>query len=83
MLPDVSKLFLLQFVLDQTTLEKNFGPKFGFKKKVIFFFSAEIGFFWTNMESNAAVTLHFEDLAVQNNLLLKMCAFVGEKSQII
>ena len=31
-------------------------------------------FFRTNMESNAAVTLHFEDLAVQNYMFLKdMC----------
>ena len=31
------------------------------------------------MESNGAVTLHFEDLAVKNYLFLKkMCAFVGE-----
>ena len=28
-------------------------------------------FFWTNMESNAAVTLHFEDIAVKNYLFLK------------
>ena len=33
--------------------------------KVIFNFCAKIVFF-TNMESNASVTLHFEDLAVQN-----------------
>ena len=36
------------------------------------------------MESRAAVTLHFEDLAVLNTcFFLKMCAFVGEKSQIV
>ena len=37
------------------------------------------GVFWTNMESNAAVTLHFEDLAVNNYL----CTFTCEKSQIV
>ena len=37
----------------------------------------------TNMESNAAVTLHFEVLAVNNYLFFKnMCAFVCEKSQV-
>ena len=34
------------------------------------------------MESNAAVTLHFEDLAVQN-YFGKMCAFVDENSKIV
>ena len=34
------------------------------------------------MASNAAVTLHFEDLVVQNYLFLKMCVFVGKKYQI-
>ena len=32
------------------------------------------------MESNAAVTRHFEDIAVNN---YNMCAFVGEKFQIV
>ena len=35
------------------------------------------------MESNAAVTLHFEDLAVNNYLFINMCAFVCEKPQIV
>ena len=35
------------------------------------------------MESNAAVTLHFEDLAVQNYLFLKDVCIDGEKSQIV
>ena len=39
--------------------------------KVIFNFSLEIVFFWTYMESNAAVTLKSEDLAVTNYLFLK------------
>ena len=37
------------------------------------------------MESNAAVTLHFEDLAVNDYLFFffNLCAFVCEKSQIV
>ena len=34
--------------------------------------------FGTNMESNTAVTLHFEDIAVRNYLFLKDVWFVGE-----
>ena len=50
--------------------KKKFLAKFGFFKK-FFSISPLKLVFWTNMESNAAVTLHFEDLAVQNYLFLK------------
>ena len=35
------------------------------------------------MEIDAAVTPQFEDLAVKNYLFLDMCAFVGEKPQVV
>ena len=38
--------------------------------EVFFFFPSDI-LFLTNMESNADVTLQFEDIAVQNYLFLK------------
>ena len=38
--------------------------------------------FRTNMESNTAVTLPFEDLAVTNYFFFNMCAFLCEKPQI-
>ena len=53
--------------MDQNTQEKNFRAKSEFLKK-LFSFSPLKLFFFTNIESNAAVTLHFEDLAVENNL---------------
>ena len=39
--------------------KKNWGYIWIFVE-VVFFYSSEIEFFWTNMESNAAVTLHFD-----------------------
>ena len=39
--------------------------------EVIFNFSLEIGFFGTYIESNTAVTIHFEELAVTNYLFVK------------
>ena len=39
--------------------------------KSYFLFPCWNWIFWTNMESNAALTLHFGDLAVQNYLFLK------------
>ena len=44
-------------------LRKKFGGKIWIFAKVILKKSLKLGF-WTNMESNAAVMLHFEDLAV-------------------
>ena len=44
---------------------KKIGPKFGLLWKLFSFSTLKLGF-WTNMESSAAVTLHFEDLVVQN-----------------
>ena len=45
-------------------LRKKFGGKIWIFVKIIFNFSSEIVFFFTNMESNAAVILNFKDLVV-------------------
>ena len=39
--------------------------------------------FWTMIEGNNAITVQFQDLVVTNTYLYKVCAFVGEKFQII
>ena len=60
------------FVFDQITQNIFYG-NLDFVE-VFSNFSLEIWFFWTYMESNAAVTLHFEDLVVTNYSFLKdMC----------
>ena len=39
--------------------------------------------FWTMIEGNNAIKLQFQDLVVTNTYFYKVCAFVGEKFQII
>ena len=50
---------------------KKVRTKFRFFLKVLFIFLLCNWVFWTNIENNSAVTLHFEDLAVQTYLFLK------------
>ena len=47
------------------SLKKKIGGQIWIFVEVIFFDPSESGFFWTLMESNAAVTLQFEELAVK------------------
>ena len=63
--------------------EKISGQNFDFWKSY-FQFLRRNWVFWSNMENNAVVTLHFEDLAVKIYIyfFLKMYAFI-EKSQIV
>ena len=66
----LSKTYTFNFFMTKPLRKKKF-------EKILDFCGSYFQFllwnwvFWTNMESNAAVTLHFEDLAVQNYLFLK------------
>ena len=66
----ISKTYSFNLFWTQPLRKKILGQNLEFWKSY-FQFLRWNWFFRTNMESNAAVTLHFEDLAVQNYLFLK------------
>ena len=66
----ISKTYSLNLFLTKPLRKKFLGQKLDFWKSY-FQFLRWNWVFWTNMGSNAAVTLQFEDLAVKNYLFLK------------
>ena len=76
----ISKMYSLNLFWTKPLRNKISGQNLDFCKSYFQFLCCN-WVFWTNMESNAALTLHFEDLAVQNYLFLKdLCICWGKIS---